>query len=174
MIVRIILFLGISGYFVWDYLQDKKAFKIYIAPLIVISFFASTDYYVSLDERIRLVILVVFFLILIYYGFRYNQDYRVEKFREKKRLRTIREEERNRKSEELMQEILNAKHDGKGINTDRLEFTLEMSDIENAARQLSFISDPKRSAADEVKAFEEEVFEEEKEEVLENQIGMFE
>lgn len=172
MLTRIVLFLGISAFFVWDYFQDKKPFKIYVAPLIVISFFASTDYYVKLDERLRLVILVIFFLILCYYAFLYNHDYKVEKFREKKRLREIRESERNVKTEELMQEILDAKHSSRGINTDRVEITLDMKKVEKTAGQLSFVSksgEPEQSSP-EVETKAEDV---ESPKVLENQLDMF-
>lgn len=141
MLGRIVIFSAIAGFFIWDYFQDKKPFKIYTAPLTILSFFASTDYYVSLDERIQLLVLVVFFLLLFYYGYLYNHDYKVEKFREKKRLREMRESERNEKTEELIQEIMNAKHESRGINTNRVQITLDIDDRDANTDKNSSISE---------------------------------
>lgn len=174
MTIRIIIFLGITLYFLWDYRKDKKDFKPFIFPIIGIVFFASTDYYVNLDSRIRMIFFIVALLLTIYYLFKYYKDFKIERFREKKRVRSQREQERMLRDEMLLNEILKAKSESLGTNSSSYEITMNLSSRYEIEGQMKLFDDD-----DHLPRYEE-FYEDEIEseptvyENLENQIGMFE
>ncbi len=175
MILRVIILIGVILYFFWDYSKDPKKFKQLVFPIVGISFFAGTPAYLKLDDRIKLIIIIVVALLTLRYALFYYNDYKIERFREKKRIRQLRDQERTIRDEKLLKEILNAKNQGLRDKSSSYEITMDFSQrtLEHGG-QINFIGleeDP----------FEEYYYNEESqhveeiyEEVLENQIGMFE
>lgn len=175
MILRIFIFLGIIGYFVWDYTLDSKRFKRLVFPIIGISFLASSDFYVGLDDRIKLITVVILALFTIRYSLAYYNDYKKERFREKRRIRDIRDRERIERDTLLLKEILDVKNQDIREKSSSYEITMDLPRTSSqSASQIDFLGI-------EDKSFEENPFEDEswkvetpKAQILENQIGMFE
>lgn len=173
MTTRIIIFLIIAGYFIWDYRKDKKDFKPFIFPIIGIAFFASTEYYVRLDNRLKLVLLIIAVILTAYYLFRYYKDFKVERFREKKRIRKVRSDMRNREDAKLLEEILEAKNESIRNKSSRYEITMDMKSDYNLDGQMKLFEDEKEELPKYERFYEPEE-EKDNNEILENQIGMFE
>lgn len=110
MIVLIILFSLAALYFLWSYKEDPKLFKIRLIPVIGICFFAATDYFQLLDERLQLSLLVIAILITLHFAYEYYKDFKLVRFREKKRIREEREELRREQSDKILEEIFELKH----------------------------------------------------------------
>ena len=175
MILRTFIFLGIVGFFIWDYTKDPKKFKRLVFPIIGISYLASTNFYLNLDDRIKLITMVIVALFTIRYSFAYYNDYKKERFREIKRLRNIRDKERIERDTLLLKEILDAKNQEIRKKSSSYEITMEFSDTSiESPRQIAFLR--LEDAPFEDYYLEEEDIETDRSsiEILENQIGMFE
>lgn len=174
MILRIIMFIGVIAYFLWDYSKDPKRFKRIVFPIVAISFFASTDIYVRLDNRIKLILFIIVLIMTFRYALAYYNDYKIERFREKKRIRRIRDRERIERDEEILREILNVKNQEVREKSSSYEIVMDFSKktIEQKG-QINFLGiDEMPYVGDSFEYDWDEL--EEHEEVLENQIGMFE
>lgn len=175
MILKTITFIGVILYFLWDYSKYPKSFKKLIFPIMGISFFAGTPIYMGLDDRIKLITVIIVALLTLKYGLSYYNDYKIERFREKKRIRSIRNKERIQRDEKILKEILDAKNQDLRDKSSSYEITMDFSKRAYETRgQISFIGFEENPFEEEYDV--EEFWEEEldKEEILENQIGMFE
>lgn len=174
MILRIILCLGILIFFLWDYKLDPKAFKRYIFPIVIICFFGSTEYFLRLDDRIRLLTLIVVVLLLLRYAWSYYNDYKIERFREKKRIRSIRERDQIERDELILKEILDAKNQDLRERSTSYEIIMDFSDkTYEIEGQLRIFEDSGSEIVQYRKYKDFEDMEEIGDIVLENQIGMF-
>lgn len=175
MILKTITFIGVILYFLWDYSKYPKSFKKLIFPIMGISFFAGTPIYMRMDDRIKLITVIAVALLTLKYGLSYYNDYKIERFREKKRIRSIRDKERIQRDEKILKEILDAKNQNIRDKSSSYEITMDFSTraYENRG-QINFIG-LEENPFDEQYVIEEKWEEEPNtEEVLENQIGMFE
>lgn len=172
MILRTILFAGALTFFLWDYSVDSKAFKRAVFPVIGISYFASTDLYSGLDNRIKLILVVILVIFTLRYAISYYNDYKKERFREKKRIREIRNRERIEQGEQLLEEILEAKNQGLREKSSSYEIIMDFSEKSLGSQgQISFLGIVENPYIIEFE--EEEIIEETGSPVLENQLDMF-
>lgn len=126
MIIRTIIYLGIVLFFIWDMKKDPKSFKKYIFPIIGITYFASSPYFLNIDERIQLTIKVITTLTLMFYLWSYYKDFKVEKFREKKRQRDLRDKKRDQDNQLILENLLETKNHDLKSKSSSYEITLDM------------------------------------------------
>lgn len=172
MILRSIIYVGILIFFLWDYRKDKKSFKKYIFPIIAITYFGGSDYFINSDDRIRLTVMIIALLLVIRYLFDYYNDYKIEKFREKKRKRKNRERQRLEKADELLEKILEAKNFDLKNKSKSYEIIVEMSSkVSEVVDQISFFNE---ESGEEVYRYDDyDEIEDESISVLENKLEMF-
>lgn len=109
MILRTIIFIAILIYFIWDYKQNKKNYKLLVLPIIGLTYFGGTDIFDRLDDRIQLSIVIITVVLTIMLIWKYYQDFKLERFKHKKYMRSLRDKSRQAKDEQLLAEIELAK-----------------------------------------------------------------
>lgn len=127
MILRTIIYIPIVLFFLWEYRQNKKSFKLLIFPIIALSLLGGTKYYTQLDNRFQLTVLIITILLTGRVLWGYYNEFKIERFRNKKYLRELREKNRVEKSEELMEQILEAKNTAIRNNSSSYEISMEMT-----------------------------------------------
>ncbi len=105
MILRTIIFLIILGYFIKDYKEDKKKFKLLVLPIIALTYFGGTEVFSSLDSRFKLTIIIISGLLIMRTLYEYYKDYKKEKFFHVKEQRKIREQERLERDLQIIKDI---------------------------------------------------------------------
>ncbi|MDO5028159.1 MAG: hypothetical protein Q4E36_02730 [Bacillota bacterium] len=174
MIIRTIIYLAISMFFIWDIKKDKKPFKKYIFLIIAITYFAGSPYFLQIDDRIQLTTRIIAALITAFYLSSYYKDFKVEKFREKKRQRDLRDQQRQADNQILLENMLKAKNQGRENNSRSYEITLDMPrTVAQIKGQTSFFKDYKEARHIESYDSIQEQEEEKKTQVLENQLDIF-
>lgn len=174
MIIRTIIYLAIVFFFIWDIKKDPRAFKKYIFPIIGITYFAGTPYYGNIDHRIQLTIKVIVTLILVYYLWSYYKDYKVEKFREKKRQREIRDRQREEENQLILEDLFQAKNQAIKNKSSSYEITLNMPKrIRQIKGQVSLFKNSIEDFIEERPYKEEVKAGKQGQEILDNQIDIF-
>lgn len=174
MIIRTIIYLAIVFFFVWDIKKDPRAFKKYIFPIIGITYFTGIPYYENIDDRIQLTIKVIVTLILIYYLWSYYKDYKVEKFREKKRQREIRDRQREEENQLILEDLFQAKNQARKNKSSSYEITLDMpKTIRQIKGQVSLFKNSLEEFTEKTPYKEENKIEKPKQSILHNQIDIF-
>lgn len=176
MIIRTIIYVGIIFFFIWDMKKDPKSFKKYIFPIIGITYFAGTPYFLTIDDRIQLTTKVLTFLFTAFYLWSYYKDYKVERFREKRRLREIRDRQREEDNQVLLEEMIQAKNTARKTKSTSYEFTLDLpKSYEQLKGQTSLFGDsnPGRPYEDYKVHVDKDQDEEKEDQVLDNQIDIF-
>ncbi len=87
MILRSIIFILITYFFINDYLEKRQKYKLSIFIVIACAYLNGVSYFNSIDERIRLSIMVISALIGLFYIYKRYNDYKIEKFELKKEAR---------------------------------------------------------------------------------------
>lgn len=141
MILRTIIYIGIILFFTKDIKTDKKPFKKYVFPIIVITYIAGTDWFLKADSRIQLTSQILTGLFVVLYLSGYYSNYKLERYKEKKRIREERKIERYKRDEELLQEISQVKHKGIKKRSASYEITMDLpnrsSDDNNQTKTLN-------------------------------------
>ncbi|MDO5725766.1 MAG: hypothetical protein Q4P29_05615 [Tissierellia bacterium] len=85
--MAIIFYIAIFVLFLYDYRQRPKNFKLKFIPLLILSAFGNSKFFQTLDDRIKMFATAIALLISIYLIYQVYRDYKVEKYRMKKKLR---------------------------------------------------------------------------------------
>ena len=174
MIIRTIIYLGIVLFFIWDMKKDPKSFKKYIFPIVGITYFAGSPYFLNIDDRIQLTIKVITTLTLMFYLWSYYKDFKVEKFREKKRQRDLRDKKRDEENQLMLEDLLEAKNQAIKNKSTSYEITLDMpKTVRQIKGQVSLFKNSMEKFIDDDYQPDQSQTERLKQEVLDNQIDIF-
>ncbi len=99
MIVRIILYSALLALVFNDYRKNRKKFTLKIVPVVLLSFFGTTEYFINLDERLQILIVVVTVGLAINTLYSYYKDYKLMRYRIMKEKREQREAELAKKGQ---------------------------------------------------------------------------
>lgn len=154
--------------------KDPKAFKKYIFPIIGITYFAGSPYFSNIDDRIQLTIKVITTLTLMFYLWSYYKDFKVEKFREKKRQRDLRDKKRDEENQLILEDLLEAKNQAIKNKSSSYEITLNMpKTVRQIKGQVSLFKSSMEEFIDDDNYLDETQTERPEQEVLDNQIDIF-
>lgn len=174
MIIRTIIYLAILLFFIWDIKKDPKAFKKYIFPIIGITYFAGTPYFLNIDDRVQLTIKVITTLTLMFYLWSYYKDFKVERFREKKRQREIRDKLREEENQLILEDLFQAKNEALKSKSSSYEITLDMpKTIRQIKGQVSLFKNSTEEFIDDDYQEDYKEIKKPKQEVLDNQLDIF-
>lgn len=174
MIIRTIIYLGIVLFFIWDMKKDPKSFKKYIFPIVGITYFAGSPYFSNIDDRIQLTIKVITTLTLMFYLWSYYKDFKVEKFREKKRQRDLRDKKRDEENQLILEDLLEGKNQAIKNKSTSYEITLDMpKTVRQIKGQVSLFKNSMEEFIDDDYPLDQSQTERPKQEVLDNQIDIF-
>lgn len=173
MIIRTIIYLAITIFFLKDIKRNYKPFKRFSFPIIAITYFGGTKYFINSDNRIQLTIHIITAIMTVIYVWGYYKDFKIERYKNKKKLRENRDKERILKDEAILKNILEAKNSDIKQKSRRYEITMDMpKSISQISGQLNLFNDSK----EELFIYEDEFIEDNKNKstVLENQMEIFE
>lgn len=174
MIIRSIIYIGILSFFLWDYKQDPKKFKSYVFPIIAVTFIAGTSLFTKLDYRIQLTFQIITGLLTILYLWGYYKDFKMERFKEKKAQREMRQLQRQTRDEDLLRDILEAKNKSRRNKSSSYEISIDISSkAYNLSGQMNLFNDNQEELLEFEEAFEDQIEKETNNQVLENQLGIF-
>ena len=87
MIVRGVIYIGLTLLILREYRKSSKKLLLKILPIIGLSLFGTTKYFTSLDERLQTLIIVITVLIAMNTLYCFYKDYKVERYRALKKMR---------------------------------------------------------------------------------------
>ena len=90
-----ILYLGITIYLFYEYIREPKVYKLFLLPLLVVSYLSNLGYLDLLDNRIAITIYILIAISTGYFVRQFYKDYKIKRVRERQRIRenTIENEE---------------------------------------------------------------------------------